>query len=212
MTAGTWSRILMVSLVRQQSARSSVRTASHLNVKIITVWWWYSDLVTWPADGTGCGTLAGAGRRSAAWAGLPPDPFKHKIIKSFKIYTAVLNESLRNFVSEHLAYFCVAFCLLNSFVKIFMFTDRQPPAPASVWSLLCEKWAKSATMRFINCNQGQCSEKKWGSGSAIFSEPKRLMLRFMSDYVLLFNGARTDSDWLAMRSHLSICKQTNDGW
>ena len=31
-TGGTWSRILMVSLVRQQSARSSVRTASHLNV------------------------------------------------------------------------------------------------------------------------------------------------------------------------------------
>ena len=88
--------------------------------------------MTWPADGTGCGTLAAAGRRSAAGAGLPPDPFKHKIIKSFKIYTAVLNESLRNFVSEHLAYFCVAFCLLNSFVKIFMFTDRQPPAPASV--------------------------------------------------------------------------------
>ena len=127
-TAGTWSRILMVSLVRQQSARSSARTASHLNVEIviiIIIIVWYSDLVTWPAAGTGCGTLAGAGRRSAAWAGLPQDPFKHKIIKSLKIYLlcTVLNETLRNFVSEHLAYFCVAFCLLNSFVKIFMFTD-----------------------------------------------------------------------------------------
>ena len=36
-TAGTWSRILMVSLVRQQSARSSARTASHLNVEIVII-------------------------------------------------------------------------------------------------------------------------------------------------------------------------------
>ena len=141
-----------------------------------------------------------------------PEAADEEIPKSKSIM--VLDEHLRKFVSEHLAYFCPScFCSLNSFVKIFMFQDTA----ASCFNLTCDLCWERIEQKVQLCDsliviRTNVQKRNEGLDLQYFRSPKKTDVKINAGKSSYWSMRLSlPSDWISARSHLSMCKQTNDG-